>query len=131
MGFLPRKKVLWIADHSGYESAIKEGLRFHRLIQVADLTDFLQDKYQGGLASMGRGIRFTDDAESASPILDTIYCGHSHESLALQLADVCCSVITQHLRGTEDGTDFFRIIRDLVKTKDQLILYSEKWAARR
>jgi hypothetical protein len=30
-------------------------------------------------------------------IADVIYFGHSHESLALQLADVCCRTITLHL----------------------------------
>src|ERR1700735_2751901 len=32
--FLPKEKVLWIADRNKYENLIKEGLNFHRLIPV-------------------------------------------------------------------------------------------------
>jgi hypothetical protein len=39
---------------------------------------------------------------SDSHIADTIYFGASSDSRALQLADLCCSVITAHLRVTYD-----------------------------
>jgi hypothetical protein len=135
-GFLPKEKVLWIADHGGYETAIKEGLRFHRMMQVLDLTEYLRGKYASdteepiGIASWGRGIKLRDDPEAASTILDTIYFGHSHESLALQLADVCCSVITQHLIGLEDGSDFYEIIRRQVRTDGNQVVYSPAWGGK-
>jgi len=130
--FLPKEKVLWIADRNKYENLIKEGLNFHRLIQVADLTDHLSDKYaeEKGLASWGRGIRLLDDPESASPIVDTVYFGNSHESLALQLADVCCTVVSEYLQETDEGKDFYGIIQSLVKSHGQPILYSPKWGGK-
>ncbi len=129
----PKERVLWIADHSGHEKFVKEGLKFHQLIQVADLSNYVQGKYdeeQGSLASWGRGIELRDDPEAASPIVDTIYFGHSHESIALQLADVCCSTITQHLMGREDGNDFYQIIRRQVQTDGRPIVFSRAWGGR-
>ena len=42
----------------------------------------------------------------ALQVIDTIYFGASHDSLALQLADVCCAVITQYLLGNEKRSAF-------------------------
>jgi Protein of unknown function (DUF3800) len=68
-----------------------------------------------------------DDPEVISCLVDTIYFGDSHESLALQLADVCCSVITQHLIGREDGTQFYQLIRGQVITDGRLVMFSPRW----
>jgi hypothetical protein len=134
-GFLPKEKILWIADHSGFENEIKHGLNVHRVIEVMDLAEFLkehnskkreEDRKQG----LGMMIKLLNDPEAASPIFDTIYFGHSHESLALQLADVCCSAITQHLLGQKDGTAFYQIIKPLTKTDGQKVIFSPAWGGR-
>lgn len=54
-------------------------------------------------------------------IADTIYFGHSHDSLALQLADVCCYTIALHLLETLYGwtacvEPFYQIIHRSVMT---------------
>jgi hypothetical protein len=43
-------------------------------------------------------------------IIDTIYFGNSQESRALQLADVCCSTITRHLRGDPIATRYYKLL---------------------
>lgn len=133
-GFLPKEKILWIADHGGFENEIKHGLNLHRVIEVMDMTDFLkettEEREERRKQGLGKIIKLLDDPEAASPILDTIYFGHSHESLALQLADVCCSVITQQLLEQKDGTAFYQIIKPLVKTDGQKIIYSPAWGGK-
>jgi Protein of unknown function (DUF3800) len=71
--------VLWITDGSDREreDATKTLLAHHRFRETADV---LLGRY-----TVLKGGRTT--------IADTIYFGHSHESAALQLADVCCSTI--------------------------------------
>jgi len=60
-------------------------------------------------------------------VIDTIYFGDLHESLALQLADVCCSTITRHLLGEPEAEPFYNIIRQQVITDNSLIRYSDGW----
>lgn len=78
---VPWEKILWIAD-TGHESRMKTAFdmqRFYSLRSIA--ADF-------GLAPR---------QDFGLHLIDAIYFGDSHESRALQLADVCCSVITGHL----------------------------------
>jgi Protein of unknown function (DUF3800) len=86
-----KEKVLWIADHGHNEAEAKARLREARMAN-----------------------RILD---RPSLVADTIYFGHSHESLALQLADVCCSTVTQMLLETYYGRHtlgkpFYEIIRN-------------------
>ncbi len=77
--------VLWIADHSDpkRELTTKVGLPWLRSLKGTG-HDPITYKY----------VRPNYDRVR---IADAIYFGHSHESLILQLADVCCSTITNHL----------------------------------
>lgn len=77
--------VLWIADHSDpkRELTTKVGLPWLRSLKGTGF-DPITYKY----------IKPNYDRVR---IADAIYFGHSHESLALELADVCCSTITLHL----------------------------------
>lgn len=133
-GSFPKEKILWIADHSGSERHVKAGLKFHRWLQVLDLSGPIRRKHregeEGDLPSIGRNIRITDDPRLASPIVDTIYFGDSHESLLLQLADVCCSTITQHLMGQDDARDSYGLIRRQLQTDGKPIVFSRAWGGK-
>lgn len=82
----PNEQILWIADRSNetQERRTKFGLWWAKFLKSEnrDLT----------------GLSYVI-ARTLEPlrIADTIYFGHSHESLALQLADVCCSTIKWQL----------------------------------
>jgi Protein of unknown function (DUF3800) len=60
-------------------------------------------------------------------VVDTIYFGDSHESLALQLADVCCATISQHLSGNPDAEPFYSLIRSQIVTDDTFVEFSNAW----
>ena len=96
------ERLLWIADRSDKERepATKSGLEFYRSTQVTAIP-----KQLGKVEDIGR-----------ISIADTIYFGNSSESIALQLADVCCSTITNYLLEqlygwTYCATDFYMVIR--------------------
>jgi hypothetical protein len=84
---LPHEQILWISDHQSdkeREKSIKTGRNLAESLNFRgwDLMTLTRNR-----------------PRSREPlrIADSIYFGHSHESLALQLADVCCSTITLHL----------------------------------
>lgn len=76
------EQILWIADRADKqkEAQTKGGLTWTR---------FLHDSGHDLITLARKEIR----RDKPLRIADTIYFGHSHESLALQLADVCCSTI--------------------------------------
>jgi Protein of unknown function (DUF3800) len=76
------ERILWIADRSDgkREPATKVSLSSHRFAQRPS-DESLEDDF-----------RLTD-----SCLVDTVYFGNSADSIALQLADVCCSTITLSL----------------------------------
>jgi len=80
------EQILWIADHADKqkEAQTKGGLTWTR---------FLHDSGHDLITLSRRELR----RDKPLRIADTIYFGHSHESLALQLADVCCSTIRLNL----------------------------------
>jgi len=84
---LPKnEQVLWIHDHRGsaqQEQETKTGLRWAQSL-VQEGWDPINLNYAYGNQEPIR-------------IADSVYFGHSHESLALQLADVCCSTISNQL----------------------------------
>jgi hypothetical protein len=107
--FMPKERVLWISDHGGHEPEFKEGLARFKIAEEARV----------GFSAK----------ENRVAIADTIYFGHSHESLALQLADVCCSTIT--LRILEEfygwprlATPFFDMISSQLTYGDERPMYS-------
>ncbi len=103
------EQILWISDHqdsadakrSRREEQTKTGLAWTRF-----------------LASLGHDpvtLKYIKEKEPVR-IADTIYFGHSEESLALQLADVCCSTVTLQLLETFYGwrpcvAPFYDLIR--------------------
>ena len=77
--------ILWIADHSdpNREMSTKAGLRWIESLKA------------GGWDPLG--FKYVGRDYDRVRIADSIYFGHSRESLALQLADVCCSTVTLNL----------------------------------
>jgi uncharacterized protein DUF3800 len=131
--FMPKERELWIADKSGFEKSMKHGLQFFQWAQAID-TDRLREllavlrgkESARSLADLGLALR----NEQPSHVIDTIYFGDSHESLALQLADVCCATIAQYLRGKDDAEPFYNLISRQVITHGTLVVYSGAWRGR-
>jgi hypothetical protein len=132
--FLPQERVLWIADKSGYEASVKHSLNFFQTIKgmdaprVRDLVSQLRSEFTNGVFD-GVKVR-DDDGEAVSHVIDTIYFGHSHESLALQLADICCSVVAEYLLQKDDTTPFYNRIRRQILTDNTPIVFSEAWGGK-
>lgn len=138
--FTPSERVLWIADKTGFEKSVRHGLQFHQWIQTVD-NDTLRKMFAviSNLSALMEG----EEAEAqkqpysalaaalheprALQVIDTIYFGASHDSLALQLADVCCAVITQYLLGNEKAKPFYNLIRQQVITDGTFVVYSDAW----
>jgi Protein of unknown function (DUF3800) len=78
----PHEQVLWIHDAGRYDEWAKAWLE-----------------------------TFQEMTPDRSHIVDTIYFGKSSESRALQLADVCCSTITRHLRGEDIAAPYYQILQ--------------------
>ncbi len=111
------EQILWISDHSDKkrERRTKFGLDWAKFLKARnwDMTGLSQ-----ALGKEPQPLR----------IADTIYFGHSHESLALQLADVCCSTITFWLLETlynwrPCAGRYYEIIRKRVMSGDFPPLY--------
>jgi hypothetical protein len=124
----PKEKVLWIADHSGYENPVKHELSIFQFLQIVDIEPLLKkyDDPESRPSGTATILKVLDNPEPSS-VVDTIYFGNSHESCALQIADVCCSAITQHLNGKQDGTDFYRLFRSQVITDGRPVVFSKAW----
>jgi Protein of unknown function (DUF3800) len=127
--YMPNESVLWIADKSGFEKSVKHGLKFFQWIQGMGpralrqlISAFAQER---GIAIPA--IPDFNFDQRPSHVVDTIYFGDSHESLALQLADVCCATIAQHLLGKQDAEPFYNIIRRQVVTDGNPVVYSDAW----
>jgi len=96
------ERLLWIADRSDKqrEPATKSALELYR---------------SGVVTSIAKQLGKPEDISRIS-VADTIYFGHSSESVALQLADVCCSTVTNYLleqfyERTYSATPEYWIIR--------------------
>jgi uncharacterized protein DUF3800 len=68
---------------------------------------------RGGLGAYRRGWLTLDGKSifSADHLIDTIYFGNSHESIFLQLADVCAFVIKRTAMKRTDVAEFYDVIR--------------------
>jgi Protein of unknown function (DUF3800) len=127
---MPKDKVLWIADKSGFEKSVKSDFKFVQWLQgmgsrglQALISALLKQKGETDIKLPD----FNDSEIRPLPVIDTIYFGNSHESLPLQFADVCCATITQHLLGRQDAEPFYNIIRRQVVTDSNLAVYSNAW----
>ncbi len=108
---LPKERVLWIADKTGYENVSRQAQEFIQRV-VAD--------YPGGLNS---GV---PDMKPHTSIVDTLYFGDSKQSAALQLADVCCSVITLHLQKDSRAKAYYPLIESqIIGSNPAPIYYAE------
>jgi hypothetical protein len=127
---LPKDKVLWIADKSGFEKSVKSDFKFVQWLQGMG-SGGLQLLISALLKQKGEtDIKFPDFNDSEIrplPVIDTIYFGNSHESLPLQFADVCCATITQHLLSRQDAEPLYNIIRPQIVTDGNLVVYSKAW----
>jgi len=107
--FAAGERVLWIAEESDAqrEMASRGGHFFHKIMKPS--------KYEGG--------KFVPSGED-SLIIDTVYFGKKRHSIALQLADVCCSTVTSHLQEKYYGwkntgmRPFYDLIRHNVLSAD-------------
>lgn len=117
--FLPHEKVLWIHDNAKEESGLKTELMFLQMVQVIDVEKLLRDRIH----------ELREDA-TPSPIMHPIYFGHSHESLALQVADVCCTTIAMKLIDQPHAEPFYELIRRNLVTDGRPIVYSHEWGGR-
>jgi hypothetical protein len=108
------ERILWIADRSDKvrEPATRSSLTYYRFKQGLKITRLL-----------------TNDDPRIS-VADTVYFGHSEESVALQLADVSCSTITNYLLEKHYGrdycaTDFYELIRRNVMNDGAPVILQE------
>lgn len=98
----PKERILWIAEHSGYEKSLQSGHLWARATEKVTID--------------GEEMDMVRSAES-SHLVDVLYFGNSEESRALQLADVCCSAITRTLLERHYGIlpaiaePFYKIIQ--------------------
>jgi hypothetical protein len=112
--FFPTERVLWISDHSERN----EG----RLKQVHNLAKGFQQLV--GTSPFKE--LFPQKTAHVSPMVDTVYFGNSHESRALQLADVCCSVIVRHLRGMAIAKPYYELVESRVINGPVKIYFRDK-----
>lgn len=83
--FSPKQRVLWIAHQadSQREPAMKTEHVWHKFYEAIQIGEGLDP--------------LKVISKEPSAIVDTIYFGSDRDSIALQLADVCCSTITLKL----------------------------------
>jgi uncharacterized protein DUF3800 len=108
------ERILWIADRSDKmrEPATRSSLDYYRFKQGLHIARLLTNE------------------EPRVSVADTVYFGHSDESVALQLADVSCSTITNYLLEKDYGrdycaTDFYHLIRRNVMNDGAPIVLQE------
>jgi hypothetical protein len=114
------EKVLWIAERSDPQREPSTRM-IHRIhgITVENMIDFTRPDWQ----------LVRDDPMT---VVDTIYFGDPTESIALQLADVCCSTVTRFLLEKHYGWKalatplYDELIRDSVTDATAPIVFSAR-----
>ena len=110
---IPKERVLWIADKNGYERVTRQAHQF------------IQGLAENNPEGMNSGVENMKPQES---IVDTIYFGDSKQSAALQLADVCCSAITLHLRKDPRARPYYSLLEPRIVASNPVPIYfSEDW----
>jgi hypothetical protein len=109
---LPKERVLWIADKSGYDSVSREAQQF---------IQWVAENEPGALNS---GV---EDMKPQTSLVDTVYFGDSKLSAALQLADVCCSAITLHLQKDPRATTYYRLIEPQIVESNPVPIYCSEF----
>jgi hypothetical protein len=92
----PWEKVLWISDAAPYRRPMKTAMTIQKVMAESNIMQKL------GLDS---------SKAFKSHLMDPIYFGDSHESRAIQLADVCCSVVSGHLLGDPIAESYYAQIK--------------------
>ncbi len=100
-----REKILWIADTCAEVARMKLIQGIQRTLTASTAQ-----------AVLGLGGQSFD-----SHLVDTVYFGDSHESRALQLADVCCSVISGHLLGDPVVKPYYEILRPRIVNEPRVL----------
>jgi hypothetical protein len=130
--FAAGERVLWIADRSDKERepATRSSHSFHKLFTEVRP----RAKPKAAAVVTERGLAGLMDALSVettgqkSSIVDTVYFGNAEHSIALQLADVCCSTVTRHLlekfyQRSPIVEPFYELIRPQIMTSDVVPLF--------
>ncbi len=107
---LPKERVLWIADKSGYENISRAAHEFTKRLA------------ENAPEALNSGVQ---DMKPQSSIVDTMYFGDSEQSGALQLADVCCSAITLHLRKDPRADPYYGLIESQIIVNSVPIYFAE------
>jgi hypothetical protein len=95
----PKEKVLWIAD-GGRGQEIRDEITLAKLADVVSADGS------------------TESNSQPTCIVDTVYFGLSHESLAIQLADVCCYVIAHKLADDAAIIPYYNLIKIQIVNSD-------------
>jgi hypothetical protein len=124
--FASKERVLWIAHQSDSqrEPATTSSHFWHKRFTEVRIRADPSVTTKHGLFGLGIAegtiVEATGDKSS---IVDTVYFGSAEHSIALQLADVCCSTITLHLlekfyKWTPIVEPFYELIRLRIMTPD-------------
>jgi len=102
---IPKEKMIWISDHaSRHQPNVKASVRWH---QMQSLVHAL----------------FSENDDFYSHLIDTVYFGDSHESMALQWADVCCSLIVGHLMKNAIAEPYYKLLSPTI-IAEPMVRYS-------
>jgi hypothetical protein len=120
--FAPLERLLWVAHRSDSkrEPSTTHHHFMHRVLTGIRVTDEGVRLFPGASGIAPSGVR--------SSIVDTIYFGNTENSMALQLADVCCSTITLHLlerfyNWSPIVAPFYELIRPQVLIGEERPMY--------
>jgi hypothetical protein len=116
------EQVLWIHD-KGHEGHAKDSLRGFR-----SLREMQENEFQNEMAGELDHPPLLVSGADVTHIADMIYFGNDEESRALQLADVCCSTITQYLLGNPLAIPYYDILRPWI-INEGLPLYRSETTA--
>lgn len=135
--FAAGERVLWIAHQSDKERepATTSGHLWHRIFtearprtnpKAAAVSG--KDLYDGMTVASSVVIESTGEKSS---IVDTVYFGNAENSIALQLADVCCSTVTLHLlekfyKWRPIVEPFYELIRPQIMTGDIVPMFLKR-----
>jgi Protein of unknown function (DUF3800) len=125
--FVPREQVLWIADNGGNETTGKKfELKWSQFMEIFTALAGQIEEVHKNTGKPHNEIAKEDWASlhvrrsgflphaMASRVIDPVYFGDSKESCAIQLADVCCAVITGRLLDRSGIEPYYTILRSQI-----------------
>lgn len=102
--FWPNERAIWIADETRAKYPMKASLRQYQQAAILDEEPTTQFNH----------------------ILDSVYFGHSRESIGLQMADACNFFIKRHHMGDSSAERFFEMIKAAMPERDRAPVYSDR-----